>query len=89
MKKILNQIGIKSKLTKDEIKIYGSGMIDASNKKILVEDLGDHRIAMCTFILAILTNAKTTIKSFNTVNTSTPSFLKIMKNLGASFEIKK
>jgi len=89
MKKILNQIGIKSKLTKDEMKIYGSGMIDASNKKILVEDLGDHRIAMCAFILAILTNAKTTIKSFNTVNTSSPSFLKIMKNLGASFEIKK
>ena len=89
MKKILNQIGIKSKLTKDEMKIYGSGMIDASNKKILVEDLGDHRIAMCAFILAILTNAKTTIKSFNTVYTSSPSFLKIMKNLGASFEIKK
>ena len=43
---------------------------------------------MCAFILAILTNAKTTIKSFNTVNTSSPSFLKIMKNLGASFEIK-
>ena len=34
MKKILNQVGIKCKLKKDEIKIYGKGMINASNKKI-------------------------------------------------------
>ena len=32
MKKILNQVGIKCKLKKDEIKIYGKGMINASNK---------------------------------------------------------
>ena len=43
---------------------------------------------MCAFILAILTNAKTTIKNFETVFTSSPSFLKIMKNLGAKFEIQ-
>ena len=64
-------------------------MIDASNKKIIVKSLGDHRIAMCSFILAILTNAKTTIKNFETVFTSSPSFLKIMKSLGAKFEIQK
>lgn len=89
MKKILNQIGIKCKLTKNEMKIFGKGMIDASNKKIVVGNLGDHRIAMCTFILAILTNAKTTIKNFETVNTSSPSFLKIMKSLGAKFAIHR
>ena len=44
---------------------------------------------MSTFILAILTGAKTKIKNFETVNTSSPSFLKIMKNLGAKFEIQK
>lgn len=89
MKKILSQIGIKSDLKKDEIKIYGKGMIDASNKKIFVKNLGDHRIAMCAFILASLTNAKTNIKNFETVFTSSPSFLKTMKILGAKFEIKK
>ena len=88
MKKILNQIGIKCILRSDEMKIYGKGMIDASNKKIIVDDLGDHRIAMCAFILGILTNAKTSIKNFETVFTSSPSFLKIMKNLGAKFEIE-
>ena len=89
MKKILKQIGIKCKLSKNEMKIFGKGMIDASNKKITVENLGDHRIAMCSFILAILTNANTTIKNFETVFTSSPSFLKIMKSLGAKFEIQK
>ena len=89
MKKILSQIGVKCVLKKDEMKIYGKGMIDASNKKIVVGNLQDHRIAMCAFILAILTNAKTSIKNFETVYTSSPSFLKIMKTLGAKFEIQK
>ena len=89
MKKILNQIGIKCILNKNEMKIFGKGMIDASNKKIIVGDLQDHRIAMCAFVLAILTNAKTLIKNFETVFTSSPSFLKIMKNLGAKFDIQK
>ena len=89
MKKIFNQIGIKCVLKKDQMKIYGQKMIDASRKKIEVSNLQDHRIAMCAFILAILTKAKTKIKNFETVYTSSPSFLKIMKNLGAKFEIQK
>lgn len=89
MKKILNQIGVKCKLSQNEMKIYGKGMINASNKKIVVGNLGDHRVAMCAFILATLTNAKTIINNFETVFTSSPSFLKIMKLLGAKFEIQK
>ena len=64
-------------------------MIDASNKTIHVANLGDHRICMSAFILAVLTGAKTKIKNFETVFTSSPSFLKIMKTLGAKFEIQK
>ena len=64
-------------------------MIDASDKKIDVPNLGDHRICMASFVLAILTGAKTKIKNFETVNSSSPSFLKIMKKLGAKFEIRK
>ncbi len=88
MKKILNQIGVKCNLTKNVMKIYGKGFIDASDKKISIESLHDHRIAMCAFILATLTNAQTTIKGFETVFSSFPSFLKIMKNLGSDYEIK-
>ena len=89
MKKILDQIKVKSKISKNELKIYGQGMIDASNLKVNVPNLGDHRICMSAFILALLTGAKTKIRNFETVFTSSPSFLLIMKSLGAKFEIQK
>ena len=89
MQKILHQVNIKTKFMKDELKIYGRGIFDASNKTIHVPNLGDHRICMSSFVLALLTGAKTKIKNFETVFTSSPSFLKIMKKLGAQFEIQK
>ena len=89
MKKILNQIGIKCDLKKNEMKIYGKGLINAKDKKIIVGDLKDHRISMVAFILAQITRAEALIKNFETVFTSSPSFLKIMKSLGANFEIQK
>ncbi len=89
MQNVLKQIGVKSISSKNEIKIFGRGLINAKNKKILVKKLGDHRICMSSFILALLTGAKINIKNFETVFTSSPSFLKIMKLLGAKFEIQK
>jgi len=86
IQKILNQVGIKSTASKDKIKIFGKGIIDAGNKNITVENLGDHRICMSAFVLALLTGAKAKINNFETVFTSSPSFLKIMKSLGAKFE---
>jgi len=89
MQKVLKQVGVKSISSKNELKIFGKGKINANHKKITVPNLGDHRIAMSTFVLAILTGAKTKIKNFETVFTSSPSFLKIIKSLGAKFEIQK
>ena len=89
MQNLLNQIGIKTKAGNDQLKIFGKGLIDASERKVKISNLGDHRICMSAFILSILTGAKTTIKNFDTVFTSSPSFLKIMKSLGAKFEIQK
>ena len=89
MQKILSQVSVKTKFYKDELKIYGKGIINAQDKIINVPNLGDHRICMSTFVLALLTGAKTKIKNFETVFTSSPSFLKIMKKLGAKFEIQK
>ena len=74
MKKILDQIDIKSRISKGEFKIYGKGIINAKDKKINVPNLGDHRICMSSFVLALLTGAKTKIKNFETVYTSSPSF---------------
>ena len=90
MQKILKQINVKSKFSKGVLKIFGKGTIDATNKTIKVPNRGDHRLCMSSFILALLTGIKTKINNFETVFTSSPSFLKIMKNdLGVKFEIKK
>tara|TARA_Y100000591_G_scaffold333098_1_gene373665 strand:+ start:2089 stop:3435 length:1347 start_codon:yes stop_codon:yes gene_type:complete len=89
MQKVLEQIGIKSISSKNQLKIFGKGLINAIGKKINVPNLGDHRICMSSFVLAALTGAEVKIKNFETVNTSSPSFLKIMKLLGAKFEIQK
>ena len=88
MQKILKQVGIKSISTKNDIKIYGRGLFENNKKKIIVKNLGDHRICMSSFVLASLTGVKAKIKNFETVNTSSPSFLKIMRKLGAKFEIQ-
>ena len=89
MQKILKQIDIRSIASKNELKIFGRGTLNITKKRIYVPNLGDHRICMSSFILAILTGAKTKIKNFETVFTSSPSFLKIVKSLGAKYEIPK
>ena len=89
MKKILNQIGIKCKSTKKEMKVFGCIKIKKKNAVIKVPNLGDHRICMSTVILSLVTGIKSEIKGFETVRTSSPSFLQIIKSLGGSFEIKK
>jgi len=89
MKKILNQIGIKCKSTKNEMKIFGLEKIIKTNVMIKVPNLGDHRICMSATILSLVTGVKAEIKNFETVKTSSPSFLQIIKSLKGSFEIKK
>ena len=64
-------------------------MFVANERNITVSNLGDHRICMSAFVLAILTGAIAKIKNFETVYTSSPSFLKIMASLGVKFEIQK
>ena len=60
-----------------------------ANTTIKVPGLGDHRICMSTVILSLVTGIKAEIKNFETVRTSSPSFLKIIRMLGGNFEIKK
>jgi 3-phosphoshikimate 1-carboxyvinyltransferase len=89
MKKILKQIGIKCKSTKNEMKIVGGLKKINTNTIIKVPNLGDHRICMSAVILSLVTGIKAEIKNFETVKTSSPSFLQIIKMLGGNFEIKK
>ena len=86
MQKILKQIGVNSKASKSELKIFGKNFFHKKNIKIKVGNLGDHRIAMSSLILSLVTGINTNIKNFETVYTSSPSFLKIVKYLGGKFE---
>ena len=90
IKKILIQIGVKCKITKNSIMtIYGKGKIETQNKSVLVKTKGDHRICMSSIILSLITGIRAKIKNFETVNTSFPGFIPLIKNLGAKIEIKK
>tara|TARA_B100001250_G_scaffold358424_1_gene334724 strand:+ start:288 stop:1634 length:1347 start_codon:yes stop_codon:yes gene_type:complete len=89
MKKVLKQIGVKSIYNKNEMKIYGRDFVENKNKKIKISNLGDHRICMSSAVLSLVTGIGAKINNFETVKTSSPNFLKIMKSLGANFEITK
>ena len=89
IKKILIQIGVKCKITKNSIMtIYGKGKIETQNKSILVKTRGDHRICMSSIILSLITGIRAKIKNFETVNTSFPGFIPLIKNLGGKIVIK-
>jgi 3-phosphoshikimate 1-carboxyvinyltransferase len=87
-KKILVQAGIKCKTTKDSIIIYGQSKIETQNKLILTKTKGDHRICMSSVIFSLVTGMRAKIKNFETVNTSFPEFISLIRNLGAKIVIK-
>ena len=89
MQKILKQIGVLSKFKNGKLSIKGKKLKVYKNKIINVSNLGDHRICMSAAILGFVTGYKIKIKNFETVRTSSPSFLKIIKQLGGSFEKKE
>ena len=68
--------------------IYGKGKIKTENKSILTETKGDHRICMSSVVLSLVTGIKAKIKNFETVNTSFPEFIPLIKNLGGKIAIR-
>ncbi len=87
--KILKMIGVKTKkIGNDGIKIWGNPNLQLNKKYIIKNFLKDHRIAMCTIILALARGGNWKIHDVDSIKTSFPSFLKIIKFLGGKFEIK-
>ena len=87
-KKILIKAGIKCKTTKDSMTIYGKDKIETKNKSIIVNLQGDHRINMSAAIFSLVTGIRTKINNFDTVNTSFPTFISLIRNLGGKIAIK-
>ncbi len=79
----LNNIGIKTKITNDSIKIYGNPNLKL-NKTYKVEKFDkDHRACMLSFIAALTLGGKWVIHDTDSINTSFPNFISLLKNLGA------
>ena len=80
--KILNMMGIKTELTKDSIKIYGQPNLDMTKPIIIKNYLKDHRIFMMSTIAALTFGGQWKIYAKDSINTSFPSFLEIVKKIG-------
>ncbi len=79
--KILNLMGVKTKLTESSIKIYGNPDLKI-NKKIEIKNyLKDHRIFMTSVVAALSFGGKWNIHDKESINTSFPNFLKIIEYL--------
>ncbi len=79
--KILNKMGIKTVLTKDSIKIFGNPNLKINKKIVIKNFLKDHRVFMTCVVAALTFGGKWKIYDKDSVNTSFPSFLRIVKKL--------
>ena len=80
--KILNMMGIKTILTKSSIKIYGNPKLKINHRIELKNYLKDHRIFMMGMIAALSQGGYWKLHDPDSVKTSFPSFLKIIKKIG-------
>ena len=83
--KILNMIGIKTELTSHSIKIYGNPKLELKKNYEIKNYMKDHRIFMTCTIAALTLGGKWKIHDPDSIKTSFPSFLKLIKNLGGKF----
>ena len=84
--KILNMIGIKTEVTNHSIKIFGNPNLKLNKSYKIKNYLKDHRIFMMSTIAGLAFGGNWTINDADSINTSFPNFLKIIKSLGG--EIK-
>ena len=79
--KILNLMGVRTELTKDSIKIYGQPNLEITKPIIIKDYLKDHRVFMMSTIAALTCGGKWKIHDRDSINTSFPTFLKIIRKI--------
>ena len=82
--KILNKMGFKTILTKNDIKIFGNPNLKVKKKIIIKNFLKDHRVFMTSVIAALTFGGRWNIGDKDSINTSFPTFLKKLEELGMS-----
>ncbi len=82
--KFLSMIGIKTIKKKNNLKIYGNPNLKLNDNYVVKNFYKDHRVFMMSCIAALSFGGKWKIYDKDSINTSFPKFLKILKNLGAN-----
>ena len=78
---ILKQIGVKTILKKDSIKIFGNPNINIKKKIIIKNYLKDHRVFMASVIAGLSFGGSWKIHDKDSIKTSFPNFLSIINDL--------
>ncbi len=81
--RILNMIGVKTKLTSHSIKIFGEPNLNLEKNYRVKNFLKDHRVFMMSTIAALTLGGSWTIHDPDSIKTSFPTFLKTIKKIGA------
>ncbi len=79
----LKMIGIKTLRKKDNIKIFGNPNLEIKKNIHIEKYLKDHRVFMMSCIAALTFGGNWKINDKDSINTSFPFFLDILKSLGA------
>ena len=82
---MLSKNGIEAKIDSNNLIINGS--IKAPKGGGLVETNLDHRIAMSSIILGMVSDESIRIDDIETIKTSFPNFIELMKKLGARISV--
>ena len=82
-------MGIKTILTDQSIKIFGNPQLIIKKKIIIKDFMKDHRVFMMSTIAALTFGGYWKINDLDSINTSFPNFLELIKKVGGNFKIKK
>ena len=82
--KFLKMIGIKAIEKNNNLKIYGNPNLKLNGNYIVKNFMKDHRAFMLSCIAALTLGGKSwSIHDLDSINTSFPNFMSLLKNLGA------
>ena len=81
--KFLNQIGVKYSRKSDNIKIYGNPNLKLNGEYLIKNFRKDHRVFMMSCVAALTLGGKWKIDDKESINTSFPIFLRLLRKLGA------
>ena len=81
--KILKSMGVKIVSTKNSIRIYGNPKLEINKEIIIKNYLKDHRVFMTCVIAALSFGGNWKIFDPQSIQTSFPNFLRILKDIGA------